>query len=197
MDYTNRKIQVLFSWDGYPRQGSAGLIGNLLSGNHITTIDCDASAILCGADGRPICDGLQGCVIYYDNQRMFDGAIEHGGDNTINDINSEIITIDLKKLPETVKAVLLTLDVFKCKEKKSVSFRKNHTQMVKICDADSKEELETFNYFGIPSNGIRLCGILSKNDDGTWSFKNKGKHLDGIKSKEDLLSLSLSLKELY
>jgi len=42
-------------------------------------IDCDASAILCGADGKIISSNTNSCCVYFGNLRHSSGAINHQG----------------------------------------------------------------------------------------------------------------------
>ena len=44
-------------------------------------IDCDASVILCGADGRIISNDIKTCCVYFGNLVHSSGAIVHQGDN--------------------------------------------------------------------------------------------------------------------
>ena len=189
----NKKIRAVFSWEGYPKQRSGGLIGNLLSGELIATVDCDASAIACNESGIPIPNVLKDSVAYYDNPNLFDGAIIHEGDNISNGTNSEAISIAFDNLPEYVSEIALTLDVFKSKDFKKASFGRTHNQSIKIYDAETDEELEGFNYLGIPARGILLCGKLKKLHDGKWIYVNIGKQLEGYSSKQDLLALNTPL----
>lgn len=73
-------IEARFGWDAYPRQYSGGMISGLLQSKS-TNIDCDAGALLCGIDGKPLSTDVEKCFINYNVTSMYDSAIMHCGDN--------------------------------------------------------------------------------------------------------------------
>ena len=67
-------------------------------------IDCDASVILCGADGRIISNDIKTCCVYFGNLVHSSGAIVHQGDNLTGagDGDDEQIMVDLPNIPANI-----------------------------------------------------------------------------------------------
>ena len=76
-----RQVMVGLGWDEAPRAQGGGFLGSLF-GSQPAAIDCDASAILCGTNGR-LADpnNINNSVVYFGNLRHPSGAIVHQGDN--------------------------------------------------------------------------------------------------------------------
>ena len=65
------KIEVRFNWDAFPRQYSGGLFGGLFGDS--TSVDCDARAVFCDAEGMPVSPrNREACLSYLDPD-MFQG----------------------------------------------------------------------------------------------------------------------------
>ena len=162
------KITLNFGWDAYPRQYSGGLISGLLNRND-PSVDCDASAIFCGQNGRLIAKEAAQCCVNYSNLSMFDSAVVHSGDNQTGDrLYDEVITMDLDRIPSSVGVILLALDIFK--EKKKVYGKIQHA-FLKVKDADTGSDIDTNNIVGL-GGGTKLviAGKLCRAGDG-WIFK--------------------------
>ena len=71
-----RRVMVGLGWDEAPRSG-----GGLFGLRQPQPIDCDASVILCGANGKIISTDIKQCCVYFGNLRHYSGAITHQGDN--------------------------------------------------------------------------------------------------------------------
>ena len=69
-----KKLMVGLGWDEAPRKRG-------LFSFRQQDIDCDASVILCGADGRVISHDTNQCCVFFGNLRHASGAIVHQGDN--------------------------------------------------------------------------------------------------------------------
>lgn len=162
------KIALKFGWDAYPRQYSGGLIAGLQSKND-TSVDCDASAIFCGQDGKPISKEIEKCCVNYSNLSMFNSAVVHSGDNQTGDkLYDEVITIDLDSIPSSISTIMLTLDVFKEKKK---GFGKIQHAFLKVKDADTGSDIDTNNIVGL-GGGTKLvvAGKICRIGNG-WCYK--------------------------
>ena len=71
-----RQVMVGLGWDEAPRSG-----GGLFGLRQPQPIDCDASVILCGANGKIVSTDIKQCCVYFGNLRHYSGAIVHQGDN--------------------------------------------------------------------------------------------------------------------
>ena len=190
MNYSGKQVKVVFYWEGFPKQGSQGLIGNLSNKNQIVPIDCDASAIVYYKNSSKETE-LRAEIIDYQNSVAFNNAICHEGDSISTGTNDETIMIDFSRIPEDVSELKLTLDVFKSEKLRNNSHSKIHSQWVKIIDLASNEEIESHNYFGMPATGILHCGSFRKKSDGSWSFENYGNVIPGVSCKDDLCAIEV------
>lgn len=166
----NGKIEVRFNWDAFPRQYSGGLFGGLFGDS--TSVDCDARAVFCDAEGVPVSPhNREACLSYLDPD-MYDGAALHHGDNqTGHGKDDETISLDLTAIPPEVGRILLTMDLFK--EKKSIGFGRIQNSSIRILRAGSHEELgrSEFKDLGLDVNLV-AGGVLRREKKG-WSFIQK------------------------
>lgn len=163
------KIEARFGWDVFPRQYSGGLLSGLKK--LPMEIDCDAGAVICGADGKPISSALNECFLNYAENNMFDSAILHHGDERSGlKEDDEIISIDLSRIPEAVKSIVLTLDLFK--EKKRIGSGRINNAFVRITDTESGEEIarSDFSYLGAGTKLV-AAGRLLRRDKNQWAFE--------------------------
>lgn len=167
----NGLIEARFGWDAYPKQYSTGLIGGLV--RRRTDLDCDGSAIFLGSDGKPLSKKREECCANYFNLSMFGGAARHNGDNQDGGLeDDEVITFDLERIPEEVKTILLTMDLFK--EKRPLRSTTIQNTFVRITDAETGEEFGRSDFGGL-SSAVRMvtCGVICREEDG-WSFHPAG-----------------------
>lgn len=130
-------IEARFGWNAFPKQHSGGLIGGLTSRN--TAVDCDARAIFCGKDGRPISFDIKECCAAYDNRVMYNNAVIHNGDNQTGGSDAECITFDLKRIPSDIDHIILSLDLLK--EKKKTGFGRIQEAYLRLYYKDTGEEI--------------------------------------------------------
>ncbi len=138
-------------------------------------IDCDASVILCGENGKLVSSSIKETLVYYGNLRHSSGAVSHQGDNLTGGGagDSEQIMIDLQKLPSNVFKLVFVVNIY------DADIRKQHFGMIKnafirIVDMSSKTEICRFNltedYSG--KTGM-VVGEIYKNE-GEWKFNAIG-----------------------
>lgn len=87
-------------------------------------IDCDASVILCGADGRIISNDIKTCCVYFGNLVHSSGAIVHQGDNLTGagDGDDEQIMVDLPNIPANIDKLVFARQHLRC-ERPPSAFR--------------------------------------------------------------------------
>lgn len=90
------RVMVGLGWDEAPRSG-----GGLFGLRQPQPIDCDASVILCGANGKIVSTDIKQCCVYFGNLRHYSGAIVHQGDNLTGagDGDDEQIMVNLPMVP--------------------------------------------------------------------------------------------------
>lgn len=76
-----------------------------------TDFDLDASALVCGADGRVLSDAH---FVFYNNRRSPDGCVEHIGDNRTGEGagDDELITVALTSLPSEVAKIVFVTSIY-------------------------------------------------------------------------------------
>ena len=138
-------------------------------------IDCDASVILCGANGKVISpDPKQGCV-YFGNLRHSSGAIVHQGDNLTGagEGDDEQILIDLATVPERYERIVIMVSIYKADERRQ-HFGKIKNAFIRLVDLSNNTEICRFNlsenYEGMTG---MVVGELYRHE-GEWKFNAIG-----------------------
>ena len=85
-------------------------------------IDCDASVILCGADGRIISNDIKTCCVYFGNLVHSSGAIVHQGDNLTGagDGDDEQILVELPKLGNAYSKIVFVVNIYQAMQRLSL-----------------------------------------------------------------------------
>ena len=138
-------------------------------------IECDASVILCGANGKVISpDPKQGCV-YFGNLRHSSGAIVHQGDNLTGagEGDDEQIMVDLPLVPPHIDKLVFVVNIY------DANVRRQHFGMIRnafirLVDLSNNTEICRFNlsenYDGMTG---MVVGELYRHE-GEWKFNAIG-----------------------
>ncbi len=96
------QVMVGLGWDEASSSGG-GFLGGLF-GSQPQPIDCDASVILCGANGKVVSNDASKCCVYFGNLKHASGAIVHQGDNLTGagDGDDEQIMVNLQQVPSDI-----------------------------------------------------------------------------------------------
>lgn len=138
-------------------------------------IDCDASVILCGQDGKIVSKNAKDTVVYYGNLRHPSGAVTHQGDNLTGggEGDSEQIMVDLDLLPANVYKLVFVVNIYDANVKKQ-HFGMIRNAFIRLVDLSSRNEICRFNltedYSG--KTGM-IVGEIYKNE-GEWKFNAIG-----------------------
>lgn len=174
-------VTISFSWNQYKKQHSSGLIGGLLE-KADSAVDCDASAFLLEDNNGA---GKVKCCVGYDNLRSEEGAIVHGGDNinssTLN--NDEVISVDLSRLSQDIKAIVFTLDMLK-EDKKQLAFGQLGHTKISLTNSKNGDLLGEYNIVGIGDKAIQVGALIRKNDG--WMFKPEVVELKNVMNRQEL-----------
>ena len=150
-------------------------------------IDCDASVILCGADGKLISQDTKKNCVYFGNLRHASGAIVHQGDNLTGagEGDDEQIMVDLPGIPAEIDKLVFVVNIY------DANVRNQHFGMIRnafirLVDLSSNTELCRFNltedYSGM--TGLVVGEIYRRN--GEWKFNAIGQ---GVANASRLASL--------
>ena len=163
-----RSVMVGLGWDEAPRRG--GLF------SQPKPIDCDASAILCGADGKLVnmTDPKQS-LVFFGNLRHSSGAIVHMGDNLTGagEGDDEQIMVNLPLVPSNVQKIVFVVNIY------DATVRKQHFGMIqnafiRLVNMDTRQEICRFNLSENYNNmsGLVVGEIYRRN--GEWKFNAIG-----------------------
>lgn len=179
-----RQVMVGLGWDEVEQK--RGLLAGLFAPKP-ASIDCDASAILCGADGHLIAGGIQQSVVYFGNLAHPSGAIRHQGDNLTGEGegDDEQIMVNLSQVPANVDKIVFTVNIY------DANVRRQHFGMIRnafirVVDMNGGKEICRFNlsddYEGM--TGMIVAEIYRR--DGEWKFNAIGQ---GVREASRLSSL--------
>ena len=124
-------------------------------------IDCDASVILCGANGKMLSNTVNDTCVYFNNTSMYSGAIRHSGDDltggSSEDGDDEMILIDLDRIPDYVQKMAFVVNIY------DANVRKQHFGLVRnayirVVDRDSNNEVCKFN---LSDNYDGMTGLVA------------------------------------
>lgn len=135
-----KKIIVGLGWDEVEKP--KGLLGGLFGGK-TQDIDCDASAILCGQNGK-VSDVSD--VVYFGNLHHKSGCVDHMGDNLTGAGagDDEQITVELRDIPSAYDKIIFVVNIYKAKERNQ-HFGMIRNAFIRIVDASNNKELCKYN----------------------------------------------------
>ncbi len=175
-------IMVGLGWDQVEKQKSGGLFGMFKA--DAPAVDCDASIILCGADGKRLPGTDKDCCIYFANRTNKNGSIVHNGDNLSGAGygDDEQIMIKLQSLPSEVDKLVFVVNIYGA-DKKSQHFGMIKNAFIRIVDMTDKNEFCNFN---LSENYDLMQGLVVAEiyrHNGTWKFNAIGQ---GVKEASTL-----------
>ena len=166
-----RRIMVGLGWDEV--QQKRGLFAPKPQ-----DIDCDASVILCGANGRVLSSQIDQTCVYFNNTDFAGGAIHHSGDDTTGgnsaDGDDEMIVISLPSVPAYVDKMAFVVNIY------DANVRKQHFGLVKnayirVVDLDNNSEVCRFN---LSENYDGITGLVAGEiyrSGNEWKFDAIGR----------------------
>ena len=179
------RLMVGLGWDEVQR----GFLSSLFGGAK-ADIDCDASVILCGADGKLVSRSVNDCLVYFGNLRHASGAIVHQGDNLTGagEGDDEQVMVDLARLPASVQKLVFVVNIY------DANVRHQHFGMIRnafirIVDTANNKELCRYNltddYSGM--TGVVVGEIYRMGGD--WKFSAVGQGVANASRLDALLAL--------
>lgn len=182
-----RQVMVGLGWDEAQQKG--GLFKNIL-GSQPQNIDCDASAILCGADGKIISNEIKQCCVYFGNLRHSSGAIVHQGDNLTGagDGDDEQIMVNLSQIPSDVHKIVFVVNIYDARQRKQ-HFGMIQNAFIRLVNMDHNTEICRYNLSENYHNmtGLVVGEIYRKN--GEWKFNAIGQPVQEASRLDSLIRL--------
>ena len=182
-----RRIRVGLGWD--EAQPQKGIFASLFSMKP-ADIDCDASVILCGENGRVIGRSIADCCVYFGNLRHASGAIVHAGDNLTGsgDGDDEQIHVDLAALPAEVAKLVFVVNIY------DANVRRQHFGMIRnayIRIVDARNERELCRY-SLTDDFVGMTGLIvgeMARSGSQWEFEAVGRGVRDASRLDKLISL--------
>ena len=139
--------------------------------------DLDASAFLCGANGKCTCDQD---FIFYGNLEHPSGAVVHQGDNLTGagEGDDEQIMVDLSLVPANIEKIAFTVTIYEA-ERRRQNFGQVSNSFIRIVNMDNEQEIIHFDLgedFSIET--AMVVGELYKYN-GEWKFNAIGSGYQG------------------
>lgn len=165
-----RNVMVGLGWDEAQASAGGGFLG--LFKTKPQAIDCDASVILCGSNGRVVSSDP---IVYYGALKHPSGAIVHQGDNLTGagDGDDEQIMVDLARIPSNIDKMVFVVNIY------DANVRHQHFGMIRnafirLVDMSTGREICHYNLSDNYNNmtGLIVGEIYRYN--GEWKFNAIG-----------------------
>ena len=153
-------------------------------------IDCDASVILCGADGKVVSPETNRCCIFFGNLRHPSGAIVHQGDNLTGagEGDDEQIMVDLSMIPQEIQKLVFVVNIYDANVR-GQHFGMIRNAFIRLVDLSNNTELCRFNltedYSGM--TGLVVGEIYRRN--GEWKFNAIGQGVANASRLSNLIDM--------
>lgn len=134
--------------------------------------DLDASAIVCGADGRVLSDQH---FVFFNNLKSPDGSIEHTGDNLTGEGegDDETINVDIGMVPAEAQKIVVPVSIYDA-ETRGQSFGQVSNAFIRVVDAGSNVEIARYDLSEDASTETAMVfGELYRHND-EWKFRAVG-----------------------
>ena len=134
--------------------------------------DLDASALICGADGRVIDDGH---FVFFNNLRSPDGSVEHTGDNLTGDGDGddEVINVNLAGIGANVAKIVFPVSIYDAEARRQ-SFGQVTNAYIRVLDQGSGTELARYDLAEDASNETAMLFGELYLLSGEWKFRAIG-----------------------
>ncbi|MFJ8825122.1 TerD family protein [Streptomyces sp. NPDC102467] len=134
--------------------------------------DLDASALLCGADGRVLSDRD---FVFYNNLTSSDGSVEHTGDNLTGEGegDDESVKVNLAAVPAHVDKVVFPVSIHDA-ESRGQSFGQVRNAFIRVVNQADNQEIARYDLSEDASTETAMVfGELYRNND-EWKFRAVG-----------------------
>lgn len=160
------KVTVGLGWDARTTTGDA--------------FDLDASAILCGADGKARGDKD---FVFYGNLVSGDGTVAHQGDERTGETagDDEQVKVDVAGIAADVDKIVFSASIYEA-DKRGQSFGQVRKAYIRVVnDADGSELARYDLSEDASTEGAMVFGELYRNG-GEWKFRAVGQgYQSGLK----------------
>lgn len=185
-----RQVMVGLGWDEAPQSSEGGFLKGLFGRNQHHDIDCDASAILCGANGKIIENDHSQCCVYFGNLRHRSGAIVHQGDNLTGagEGDDEQIMVNFLQLPTEISKVVFVVNIYDARARKQ-HFGMIKNAFIRLVNMDNNTEICRYN---LSDNYNDMTGLVVAEiyrENGEWKFNAIGQPVKEASRLDSLIQL--------
>ena len=134
--------------------------------------DLDASALMCGTDGKILSDQH---FIFFNNLTSPDGSVEHTGDNLTGEGegDDEVIKVNLAGVPQDVDKVVVTVSIYDA-EARQQSFGQVRNAFIRVVNQADNREIARYDLSEDASTETAMIfGELYRNNN-EWKFRAVG-----------------------
>lgn len=178
-----RKVMVGLGWDEIKQRGG-------FFSKKQEDIDCDASAILCGENGKVIGGNFNDYCVYFGSLRHSSGAIVHQGDNLTGagEGDDEQIMVNLSQIPQNISKIVFVVNIY------DAAVRHQHFGMIRnafirLVNMENNVEICRYDLSNNYDNmtGLVVGEIYRRN--GEWKFNAVGQPVSEASRLESLVRL--------
>ena len=134
--------------------------------------DLDASALVCGPDGKVLDDRH---FVFYNNLTSPDGSVEHTGDNLTGEGegDDEVVNVNVSAVPSGVDKVVFAVSIYEGSTR-GQSFGQVVNAFIRVVDASTGSELARYDLSEDASTETAMIfGELYRNG-AEWKFRAVG-----------------------
>ena len=134
--------------------------------------DLDASALVCGADGKVIDDSH---FVFFNNLKSPDGSVEHTGDNLTGEGegDDEAIIVNLSSVPQTINKIVFPVSIYDA-QARSQSFGQVINAFIRVVDRANNAELARYDLTEDASTETAMIFGELYRHGGEWKFRAIG-----------------------
>jgi tellurium resistance protein TerZ len=155
------RVTMGLGWDVAKSKGFFGF-----GGGKSESVDLDASCVLFDEANRPV------DVVWFRQLKSRDGSISHSGDNRTGagDGDDEQIVVELNRVPESVKALVFTVNSFT-----GQNFSQVQNAYCRLLDASGNKEVARYD---LSVQGSHTAQIMAKlyRHNGEWKMHAIGEN---------------------
>lgn len=184
------KVMVGLGWDEAQQSESGGFFKKFFGNSTPQSIDCDASAILCGADGKVVSHDTKLCCVYFGNLKHCSGAIVHQGDNLTGEGegDDEQIMVNLNLIPSNIDKIVFVVNIYDARSKNQ-HFGMIRNAFIRIVNMENNEEICRYNLSDNYNNMTGLVVGELYRSNGEWQFNAIGQAVEEASRLEALILL--------
>jgi tellurium resistance protein TerD len=134
--------------------------------------DLDASALLCGENGKVVDDQH---FVFFNNLQSPDGSVEHTGDNLTGEGegDDEVINVDLSRMAAAVTKIVFPVSIYDA-EARQQSFGQVVNAYIRIIDRATDTELARYDLTEDASTETAMIFGELYRLDAEWKFRAIG-----------------------